>query len=337
MALRHRVASLSVLQDKIPFHLAARLIHKRTRTLQWLVMMKFEQLLTETRHPDTARIDQLSTRDMLEMINAADQTVADAVHAELTRIAQAVDGIAERLKKGGRLFYMGAGTSGRLGVLDASECPPTFNVDPGLVVGIMAGGDYALRNSLEGAEDDPELGVSDLKQRAFGPGDALVGIAASGRTPYVLGAMKYANDLGALTVGLSCVPGSPVEREAGIGITPAVGPEVITGSTRLRAGTATKLVLNMLSTGAMIRIGMVYGNLMVNVQPTNVKLKNRATRIIAAATGVNEERAATLLEEGGSVRVGIVMQKLGITREQAEQKLEAVHGRLRAALGEPNA
>jgi N-acetylmuramic acid 6-phosphate etherase len=299
-----------------------------------VLMMKLEQLLTETRHPETGRIDQLSTHEMLEMMNAADRTVADAVHAELGRIAQAVDGIAERLEKGGRLFYMGAGTSGRLGVLDASECPPTFNVDAGLVVGIMAGGDFALRNSLEGAEDDPELGVRDLKERSFGPGDALVGIAASGRTPYVLGAMKYANDLGALTVGLSCVPGSPVEREAAIGITPAVGPEVITGSTRLRAGTATKLVLNMLSTGAMIRLGMVYGNLMVNVQPTNVKLKNRATRIIAAATGVDEERAALLLEQGGSVRVGIVMEKSGMSRVQAEQKLASAHGRLRTALGE---
>lgn len=294
--------------------------------------MKFEQLLTETRNPKTTNIDQLSTREMLEVINAADREVADAVHAELSRIAQAVDGIAERLETGGRLFYMGAGTSGRLGVLDASECPPTFNVDAGLVVGLMAGGDYALRNSLEGAEDDPRLGVADLQARNFATGDALVGIAASGRTPYVLGGLAYANQLGALTIGLSCVPGSPVEREARIGITPAVGPEVITGSTRLRAGTATKLVLNMLSTGAMIRIGMVYGNLMVNVQPTNVKLQDRATRIIAAATGVDEEKAGKLLDEAGAVRVAIVMQKLGLTREQAEARLHTAHNKLRAAL-----
>jgi N-acetylmuramic acid 6-phosphate etherase len=297
-------------------------------------MNKFEHLLTETRHPDTANIDRLSTRDMLAVINAADRSVADAVHAELARIAQAVDGIVERMEKGGRLFYTGAGTSGRLGVLDASECPPTFNVDPGLVVGLIAGGDHALRHSIEGAEDDPDQGVQDLQDRGLKAGDSLVGIAASGRTPYVLGGMAYANQLGALTIGLSCVPGSPVECQARIAITPAVGPEVITGSTRLRAGTATKLALNMLSTGAMIRMGMVYGNLMVNVQPTNVKLKDRAIRIIAAAAGVDEERAAELLAEAGAVRVAIVMQKLSLTRQQAEQKLAAVHGRLRAALGE---
>ena len=297
-------------------------------------MMKFEHLLTETRHPDTARIDQLSTREMLEVINAADRSVADAVHAELSRIAQAVDGIAERLQRGGRLFYTGAGTSGRLGVLDASECPPTFNVDPGLVVGLIAGGDYALRHSIEGAEDDANRGAEDLKAYGLEAKDTLVGIAASGRTPYVLGGMAYANHLGALTVGLSCVPGSEVECQAKIAITPAVGPEVITGSTRMRAGTATKLVLNMLSTGAMIRTGMVYGNLMVNVQPTNEKLKDRAIRIIAAATGVDEDRAAELLARAGAVRVAIVMQKLGIPREQAVQRLDAVHGRLRVVLGE---
>jgi N-acetylmuramic acid 6-phosphate etherase len=296
--------------------------------------MKFEQLLTETRHPDTARIDQLSTREMLEVINAADRSIADAVHAELARIAEAVDGIAERLEKGGRLFYMGAGTSGRLGVLDASECPPTFNVDPGLVVGMIAGGDYALRHSIEGAEDDRQQGVEDLKTHGLRAGDTLVGIAASGRTPYVLGGMAYANQLGALTIGLSCVPGSQVECQARIAITPAVGPEVITGSTRMRAGTATKLVLNMLSTGAMIRTGMVYGNLMVNVQPTNEKLKDRATRIIAAATGVDEEQAAVLLAKAGAVRIAIVMQKLGVTREQATERLAAGHGKLRAVLGE---
>jgi N-acetylmuramic acid 6-phosphate etherase len=309
-------------------------MHARTGTLQWLAMEKFEHLLTETRHPDTARIDQLSTREMLEVINTADRSVADAVHSELTRIAQAVDGIAQRLEQGGRLFYMGAGTSGRLGVLDASECPPTFNVDPGLVVGLIAGGYYALRHSIEGAEDDPQQGAQDLKDRGFASGDTLVGIAASGRTPYVLGGMAYANQLDALTVGLSCVPGSEVERQARIAITPAVGPEVITGSTRLRAGTATKLVLNMLSTGAMIRTGMVYGNLMVNVQPTNEKLKDRAIRIIAAATEADEAEAGRLLTVAGSVRVAIVMQKLGITREQATKRLDAAHGRLRTALGE---
>src|ERR1700735_2911486 len=271
----------------------------------WL-MMKFEHLLTETRHPDTAEIDQLSTLEMLEVINAAVRSVADAVHAELPRIAQAVDGIAERLERGGRLFYTGAGTSGRLGVLDASECPPTFNVDPGLVVGLIAGGDHALRHSIEGAEDDANQGVEDLKAHGLEARDTLVGIAASGRTPYVLGGIAYANHLGALTVGLSCVPGSEVECRAKIAITPGVGPEVITGATRLRAGTPTTLVLNMLSTGEMIRTGMVYGNLMVNVHPSNEKLKDRAIRIIAAATGVDEERAAGLLAQAGSVRGAIV-------------------------------
>ena len=298
-------------------------------------MMKLEHLLTEARHPDTAHIDQLSTREMLEVINAADRSVADAVHAELTRIALAVDEIATRFGKGGHLFYIGAGTSGRLGVLDASECPPTFNVDPGLVVGLIAGGDIALRNSIEGAEDDAEQGAEDLKDNGLEAGDAVVGIAASGRTPYVLGGMAYANQLGALTIGLSCVPGSEVERQAKIAITPAVGPEVITGSTRLRAGTATKLVLNMLSTGAMIRTGMVYGNLMVNVQPTNEKLKDRATRIIAAATGVDEARAAKLLSETCSVRVAIAMQMLGISRAEAVERLRASHQNLRVALEEP--
>ena len=297
-------------------------------------MTNFKQLLTETRHPDTHRIDQLSTLEMLEVINAADRTVAEAVHAELPRIALAVDGIADRLEKGGRLFYTGAGTSGRLGVLDASECPPTYNVDPGLVVGLIAGGDFALRHSIEGAEDDAQQGVEDLKEQGLRTADALVGIAASGRTPYVIGGLVYANQLGALTVGLSCVPGSEVERRAQIGITPAVGPEVITGSTRMRAGTATKLVLNMLSTGAMIRIGMVYGNLMVNVQPTNVKLKDRAIRIIAEATEVEEDRAEELLTQAGTVRTAIVMQKLGLTRDQAIARLNAADGRLRVALGE---
>jgi N-acetylmuramic acid 6-phosphate etherase len=297
-------------------------------------MMKFDQLLTETRHPASERIDQLSTLEMLEVINEADRRVAEAVHAELARIAHAVDAIAERMENGGRLFYAGAGTSGRLGVLDASECPPTFNVDPNLVVGLIAGGDYALRHSIEGAEDDPQLSVADLKAHGLGDGDTLVGIAASGRTPYVLGGMAYANELGALTVGLSCVPGSQVECQARIAITPAVGPEVITGSTRMRAGTATKLVLNMLSTGVMIRTGMVYGNLMVNVQPTNEKLKDRATRIVAAATGVDEDRAAVLLAEGGSVRVGIVMQKMGLGRDAAVERLKAANGKLRVVLGE---
>lgn len=297
-------------------------------------MEKFDELLTEARNPETANIDQLSTVQMLEAINAADRTVVDAVHAELENIARAVDAITTSLEAGGRLFYQGAGTSGRLGVLDASECPPTFSVEHGKVIGMIAGGERALRFSVEQAEDDPAQGVRDLKKHEFQAVDVLVGIAASGRTPYVLGAIEYANSLGATTVGLSCVPQSALACLAKIAITPAVGPEVITGSTRMRAGTATKLVLNMLTTGAMIRLGMVYGNLMVNVQPTNVKLKDRATRIVAAATGVDAQRAAALLADAGTVRAAIVMQKLGVSRDEALQRLEAAHGKLRVALGE---
>jgi N-acetylmuramic acid 6-phosphate etherase len=297
-------------------------------------MAKFEQLLTEARNPETENIDQLSTLEMLEVINAADRSVPDAVHAELGQIALAVDAIASHLRQGGRLFYQGAGTSGRLGVLDASECPPTFNVDPGKVVGVVAGGERALRFSVERAEDDPRQGARDLEAQGFQVKDVLVGIAASGRTPYVLGGIEYADSLGALTIGISCVPQSILARHVKIAITPAVGPEVITGSTRMRAGTATKLVLNMLSTGAMVRLGLVYGNLMVNVQPTNEKLKDRATRIIAAATQVSESTAAKLLEQAGAVQVAIVMQKRGVDRAEAVRLLELADGQLRVALGE---
>jgi N-acetylmuramic acid 6-phosphate etherase len=289
-------------------------------------------LLTETRNPASAEIDALPTLDMLRVINAADREVAVSVEREIPNIARAVDDIAERLESGGRLFYLGAGTSGRLGVLDASECPPTFNTPPDLVQGIIAGGDRALRHSIERAEDDGELGRKDLIDRGFGAGDALVGIAASGRTPYVLGALAHARALGALTVGLSCTPDSEVGRAAEIAITPLSGPEIVTGSTRLRAGTATKLVLNMLSTGVMIRMGYVYGNFMVNMQATNEKLTDRARRIIAAIAGVPYEEAARLLSAAGSVRVAILMHKLNLSRGEAERKLAAAKGRLRAAL-----
>lgn len=297
-------------------------------------MADLERLLTEQRNRETEEIDRLPTAEMLEAINRADREVADAVHAEIPNIANAVDRIAGCLRRGGRLFYQGAGTSGRLGVLDASECPPTFGVDSRLVVGVIAGGERALAHSVEAAEDDPELGARDLKEQGFVPGDALVGIAASGRTPYVLGGLAYARSIGALTVGLSCVPGSEVAEAVDIQITPAVGPEVITGSTRMRAGTATKLVLNMLSTGVMIRLGMVYGNWMVNVIPSNGKLVARAVRIIAAITGIDEREAEALLEQAGSVRTAIVMRKLGVGKQEAEQRLTASGGRLREALGE---
>ncbi len=258
-------------------------------------------LLTEARYKPSEHIDELSTVEMLQVMNAADREVADAVGREIPAIARAVDAIAAALdpERGGRLFYVGAGTSGRLGVLDASECPPTFNVPPTMVQGFIAGGDYALRHSVEGAEDSPELGATDLRAHGFSAKDVLAGIAASGRTPYVLGAMEYARSLGAVIIGISCVPNSEVARAAQIAITPAVGPEVVTGSTRLRAGTATKLVLNMLSTGAMIRLGMVYSNLMVNVQPTNEKLADRAERIVVELTGLPRERRGGVVPRGG--------------------------------------
>ena len=293
-----------------------------------------QDLLTETRNPASSAIDRLPTAEILAVINQADREIPHAVAKVIPEITKAVDAIVNRLRKQGRLFYIGAGTSGRLGVLDASECPPTFNVPASLVQGIIAGGDRALRNSVERAEDDPEQGRKDLEARGFSTGDVLVGIAASGRTPYVLGAMAYAESLGALIIGLSCTPASKVARAAEIAITPVLGPEIITGSTRMRAGTATKLVLNMISTAAMIRLGYVYGNLMVNVQPTNGKLADRARRIIATIAGISNEEAGRLLDESGSVRVAIIMHKFGIGRSDAEARLNAAQGSLRAALGE---
>jgi N-acetylmuramic acid 6-phosphate etherase len=291
-------------------------------------------LITEARNPVSVAIDSFSTAEMLEVISAADREVAPAVARELTNVAKAVDAIAERLEKGGRLFYIGAGTSGRLGVLDASECPPTFNTPPELIQGLIAGGDGALRHSIEKAEDDPGQGEHDLRQKKLVSGDAVVGIAASGRTPYVLGGLAFARSVGALTIALSCTSDSEVARAADIAITPITGPEIITGSTRMRAGTATKLVLNMLSTGVMIRLGYVYGNLMVNVQPTNEKLTDRARRIISAITGLSYDEASRLLNEAGGVRTAVVMHKRKLSRSEAERELTAAKGRLRIALRE---
>src|SRR5277367_4658100 len=287
-------------------------------------MEKLDQLLTEARNPATENLDQLSTLDMLRTMHAADRDVLTAVEQELPNIAKAVDAIVARLDNGGRLFYTGAGTSGRLGVLDASECPPTYNTPPELVQGLIAGGDVALRRSVERAEDDASQGKRDLESHGFSAKDALVGIAASGRTPYVLGGIRYARDLGALTIGLSCVPGSALATTAEHAITPATGPEVVTGSTRMKAGTATKLVLTMLSTGSMVRLGYVYGNLMVNVQPINIKLHDRAARIVSTLTGLSYDNAAALLDLAGSVKTAVVMQKLNLSREEAEQRLKSV-------------
>jgi N-acetylmuramic acid 6-phosphate etherase len=292
-----------------------------------------DKLLTEQPNPASAGIDTLPTIEALRIINAEDRKVAEAVEREIPNIARAVDAIVAALERGGRLFYLGAGTSGRLGVLDASECPPTFSVAPGLVQGIMAGGESAVRHAAEANEDDPATGAADLAAHGFSAADVLVGIAASGRTPYVLGAVAAANAMGAVTVGLSCTPDSDLSRAVQIAIAPTPGPEVVAGSTRLKAGTAQKLVLNMLSTGTFIRLGYVYGNLMVNVQPKNVKLVDRACRIVAQAAGVSYERAGELLEAAGnSVRIAIVMAKTGVEREEAERRLAAAGGRISKAL-----
>jgi N-acetylmuramic acid 6-phosphate etherase len=292
-----------------------------------------ERLTTEQTNPESGDLDSFSTVHLLEIMNAADAQVAAAVAMEIPRIAAAVEAIVHVLEAGGSLTYVGAGTSGRLGVLDAAECGPTFGVPPVLVRGIMAGGERALAHPAEGVEDDPEAGAHDLHAAGFGPGDVLVGISASGRTPYVLGAVRRAREVHAVTCGISCVRDSELSRLVQYPIEPVPGPEILTGSTRLRAGTATKLTLNMLSTAVMVKLGHVYGNLMANVQPTNQKLEDRACRIIQAATGVAEDRATELLNLAGrSVRVAIIMQKKHLAREEAESLLGRAKGRIREAL-----
>lgn len=291
-------------------------------------------LTTEEINPASVNLDAMSTLDMLAVFNQEDRKVIEAVEKALPRIAEAVDAISAAVRAGGRLFYTGAGTSGRLGVLDASECPPTFNVPPGQVVGLIAGGDYALRNAVEGVEDSPEAGAADLRAHSFSARDVLVGIAASGRTPYVLGAVDEASQMGALTAGIACARNAELSARVRIPIEVVPGPEVVTGSTRLKAGTATKLVLNMISTGVMVRLGYVYSNLMVNVQPRNRKLVDRAQRIIMAVARVSREEAARALEEAGQdVRTACVMARLGVPRDDAARRLEACGGRIREAIG----
>jgi len=286
-----------------------------------------ENLLTEQPNPASALIGDLPIEEALRIINSEDRKVAEAVGREIPSIARAVEAIVEAFERGGRLFYIGAGTSGRMGVLDASECPPTFGVPPDMVQGIIAGGEAALSRATEASEDDASSGARDLANRGFHPPDVLAGIAASGRTPYVLGAIAAARALGAVTIGISCAPDSDLARAAHIAITPLTGPEVIAGSTRMKAGTAQKLVLNMLTTGAFLRMGYVYGNLMVNVQPTNRKLVDRATRIVAQAAGLDYGRAReALAAAGNSVRAAIFMAKTGATRAEAERKLQAAGG-----------
>ena len=296
-------------------------------------MIELSALTTEQRNPATMQIDARDTLSMLQIINREDQEVAAAVAKTLPEIARAVDCIAEQLSKGGRLFYLGAGTSGRLGILDASECPPTYGTPPEMVQGIIAGGTSAVFRAKEGAEDDPELAAADLVSRDFSERDVLVGIAASGRTPYVMGGLRYAKEIGAHTIALSCTRGSAIAERAEIAITPVTGPEVVTGSTRMKAGTAQKLVLNMLSTGAMIRLGKVYGNLMVDVKATNQKLEERARRIVMEACGCTREESIDVLgRAGGHAKLAILMELTGWDAETGKRMLETSGGRLSEAL-----
>lgn len=292
-------------------------------------MLELKSIGTEQRNPNTMHIDTLSTLDMVKLINREDHKVAEAVSLVTDQIAAAVDVITDRLSKGGRLVYSGCGTSGRLGVLDAVECPPTYSTDPEMVQALIAGGYPAIFKAVEGAEDDRELGKTDLENIHFSNKDVLVGIAASGRTPYVLGAMAYAKSLGAAVIGVTCCPGSQIDEAADIGISPTPGPEVITGSTRMKSGTAQKMVLNMLSTGAMIRLGKVYGNLMVDVKPSNEKLIRRCVTIVCAAAECSEEEAVSALEACGyHPKTAIIMLLRGVDAPKATELLAQAEGRI---------
>ncbi|MDX2846752.1 N-acetylmuramic acid 6-phosphate etherase, partial [Streptomyces ipomoeae] len=297
------------------------------------VMAELETLTTEAFRPELADIDQLPTLDIAKLMNGEDATVPSAVAAQLPLIAAAIDAIAERMARGGRLIYAGAGTAGRLGVLDASECPPTFNTAPSQVVGLIAGGQEAVVTSIEGAEDSAELARTDLDALGLTAEDTVVGVSASGRTPYAVGAVTRARAYGALTVGLSCNAGSALAAAADHGIEIVVGPELVTGSTRLKAGTAQKLVLNMFSTITMIRLGKTYGNLMVDVRATNDKLRARSHRIVALATGATDpEIEAALTESSGEVKTAILTLLSGVDADTATQLLTENGGHLRAAL-----
>ncbi|WP_279462953.1 N-acetylmuramic acid 6-phosphate etherase [Aeromonas dhakensis] len=284
-------------------------------------------MITETRNPASVEIDQLPTLEMLRVINQEDQQVALAVSQLLPEITRAVDAIAAAFGRGGRLVYIGAGTSGRLGILDASECPPTYGVSAEQVVGLIAGGHKAILQAVENAEDDAELGAQDLKNIQFCANDVLVGIAASGRTPYVLGAMAHARAVGATVCSISCNPGSPLAQAADISMVAVVGPEIVTGSSRMKAGTAQKLILNMLSTGAMIRTGKVYGNLMVDVEATNAKLVERQKRIVMEATDCERAVAERALAQADNhCKTAIVMILAGLPADEARTRLQSSNG-----------
>jgi N-acetylmuramic acid 6-phosphate etherase len=294
--------------------------------------LALDQLATEGINPASTGIDRMTPLELARVMNDADATVAPAVAQQLPQIAAAIAAITDRLAAGGRLIYMGAGTSGRLGVLDASECPPTFNTPPEQVIGWIAGGPAALTTSIEAVEDDPDLGRADAARQRIGAGDVLVGIAASGRTPYVLGALTYAREVGALTVALACNADPPIGRAADITIAVETGPEIVNGSTRLKAGTAQKMVLNMLSTGVMIRLGKTYGNLMVDVQLTNAKLRRRAVAIVETVTGLATEDAAALLAAAGDTKTALVAALAGVPPAVARERLRAAGGVVRRAL-----
>ncbi len=295
--------------------------------------MKFEDLSTEQVNEQSKNLDMLTPLEAARLMNRLDRQAAEAVEQALPRIAEAVEKIAARMKTGGRLIYIGAGTSGRLGVLDASECPPTFGTDESLVVGLIAGGDRALRHAVEKAEDQPELAVEALKEIGFCEKDCLVGISASGYAPYCVGGLDYARELGALTIALSCNRDAIQSRHAEIAIEMPTGPEILSGSTRLRAGTATKMALNMLTTLTMVQLGKVYGNLMVDMRPTNQKLQDRAVRIVQKALNIAEKAEAdALLESAGrDVKTAIVMRSMQVTKEKAREALEQNDGFVRKA------
>lgn len=296
-------------------------------------MLELSRLTTETRNEATKRLDMMNPLEIATLMNQEDEKVVAGVREVLPEIAKAIAWVKESFEAGGRLIYMGAGTSGRLGVLDSVECPPTFGVSPDMVVGLIAGGEGAFIKAVEGAEDSETLGVEELKGVGLNGRDIVVGIAASGRTPYVIGGLAYARSLGCKTIAVACNKGSLVGAAADLAIEPVTGPEVLTGSTRLKAGTAQKMVLNMISTGAMVGIGKVYENLMVDVMPTNEKLRVRANSIVTEATGCSKERAGQQLEAaGGSVKTAIVMELLGCSASEAEEKLKETRGHIRTCL-----
>jgi N-acetylmuramic acid 6-phosphate etherase len=298
-----------------------------------LIEHPLDVLDTEKVNPASTEIDRMGPLEIVQVINAEDAKVAQAVKQVLPQIARAIEEIAIRLRRNGRLVYVGAGTSGRLGALDSSECPPTFNIPPDMVISCIAGGQQALGKAFEDLEDSWEEGQTDLVSLSISKVDVVIGITASGRTPYARGAIAYARERGALTIGLACNANTPLEQEVEIMIAPVVGPEVITGSTRLKAGTAQKMVLNMLSTGTMILLGKTFGNLMVDVQATNDKLQQRALAIVRHATGLDEDAARTLLEiSGGEVKTAILVARANISPEQAREMLAAHAYVLRAAL-----